>query len=689
MLAGGCRGRGGANTTTAEGNSVEQRPARRIFAGRSETTKAAETALIPREILFGNPDRASPQISPDGTRLAFLAPVNGVLNVWVGPAGQPDQAKPVTNDTSRGIRRYFWAYTNGHIIYMQDKGGDENWRVYSVDLAKGDVKDLTPFEKVAAQVQEVSHKVPDEIVVGLNNRNAQYHDLHRVNIRTGQMDLLAENNEYAGYVTDDDYKVRFAMKMTPDGGSEIYKPTTQGNWESFMKIGMEDSMTTSPLGLDKSGNTLFMLDSRGRNTAALAALNIADGKAKIMGENKQADVSGALSHPTENNIQAYSSNFDRVKWTVLDPAIEGDFKYLATVAEGDFNVGSRTLDDTKWVVSYMMDNGPVRFYLYDRPSKKATFLFTNNERLADVQLAKMNPVIIKSRDGMNLVSYLTLPANEGNPRKLRPDKPLPLVLFVHGGPWARDSWGLNGSHQWLANRGYAVLSVNYRGSTGFGKGFINASNMEWAGKMHDDLIDAVNWAVEEKIADKNKVAIMGGSYGGYATLVGLTFTPDVFACGVDIVGPSNLVTLLNTIPPYWAPMIETFTKRVGDHRTDEGKSLLNQRSPLTFVDRIKKPLLIGQGANDPRVKQSEADQIVKAMKDKNIPVTYVLYPDEGHGFARPENRMSFNAVAEAFLAQHLGGRFEPVGDDFKGASISVPAGADQVPGLSTALPATH
>ncbi len=681
VLAGGCHKK---TTTTTTSQSNESRTSRHAAAGKN-----AETGLIPREVLFGNPDRASPQISPDGTRLAYLAPVNGVLNVWVGPAGHPDQAKPVTNDTSRGIRRYFWAFNNQNIIYLQDKGGDENWRVYSVDLVKGDTKDLTPYDKVAAQIEAVSHRFPDEIVVGLNNRNAQYHDLHRINIRTGQMDILAENNEYAGYVVDDDYKVRFAMKMTPDGGSEIYKLNPQGASASFLKIGMEDSMTTNPLGLDKEGKTLFMLDSRGRNTAALAALNVDDGSAKIMGENKQADVSGALVHPTENNIQAYSVNYERVKWEIIDPSIKGDFKYLEGVAEGDFNIGSRTLDDKKWVVSYMMDNGPVRFYLYDRPTKTATFLFTNNERLAGVQLAKMNPVVIKSRDGMNLVSYLTLPANEGSARKARPDKPLPMVLFVHGGPWARDSWGLNGSHQWLANRGYAVLSVNYRGSTGFGKGFINASNMEWAGKMHDDLIDAVNWAVKERIADPQKVAIMGGSYGGYATLVGLTFTPDTFACGVDIVGPSNLVTLLNTIPPYWAPMIETFTKRVGDHRTEEGKSLLNQRSPLTFVDRIKKPLLIGQGANDPRVKQAEADQIVKAMQEKKIPVTYVLFPDEGHGFARPENRMSFNAVAEAFLSEHLGGRFEPVGDDFKGSSISVPTGADQVPGLTSSLPATH
>jgi len=257
---------------------------------------------------------------------------------------------------------------------------------------------------------------------------------------------------------------------------------------------------------------------------------------------------------------------------------------------------------------------------------------------------------------------------------------------VHGGPWGRDTWGLNSTHQWLANRGYAALSVNFRGSTGFGKAFVNAGNMEWAAKMHDDLLDAVQWAEETGIAHDGRVAIMGGSYGGYATLVGLTFTPELFACGVDIVGPSNLVTLLSTIPPYWAPMVELFAKRVGDLRTEEGKKLLEERSPLHRADRIRRPLLIGQGANDPRVKQAESDQIVSAMQEKGIPVTYVLYPDEGHGFGRPENRMSFNAVAEGFLARHLGGRFQPVGGDFERASITVPTGAEHVPGLSEALP---
>lgn len=656
-------------------------------APRSSEAKRVASDLIPREVLFGNPDRAGPQVSPDGKQLAYLAPSNGVLNVWVAPVENVAAAKVVTNDTNRGIRRYFWAYTNQHIIYMQDKGGDENWRVYSVDLGNTQTKDLTPFEKVNAQVEEVSHKFPDEILVGLNNRDAKYHDIHKVNVRTGQMTLVTQNNDgFAGYLTDDNYNVRFAMKMTPDGGSEILKAGEGGSWGSFQKIPMEDAMTTQPVGFDKNGQTLYFIDSRSRNTAALTTLDLATSKQTIVGEDARADVGGILTHPTENTIQAYSTNYTRSDWKIVDKSIQGDFDYLRSVAEGDFAVGARTLDDKKWIVTYVMDNGPVRYYLYDRAKKHANFLFTNNQDLEKVTLSKITPVIIKSRDGMNLISYLTLPATEkASGSTPHPSKPLPMVLLVHGGPWARDAWGYNPMHQWLANRGYAVLSVNYRGSTGFGKNFINASNLEWAGKMHDDLIDAVDWAIKEKIADGRKVAIMGGSYGGYATLVGLTFTPDKFACGVDIVGPSNIVTLLNTIPPYWAPMVQMWKYRVGDHQTEEGKSFLNQRSPLTFADRIKKPLLIGQGANDPRVKQTESDQIVKAMQDKKIPVTYVLFPDEGHGFARPENRMSFNAVAEGFLSEHLGGRFEPVGGDFKGSTISVPTGVEGVPGLKDAI----
>jgi len=655
---------------------------------RTPSKATGGSDLIAREILFGNPDRAAPQVSPDGKQIAYLAPQNGVLNVWVAPIDKPLTAKVVTKDTNRGIRRYFWAYTNQHILYMQDKGGDENWRVYSVDLANNNAeKDLTPFDKVNARIEEVSHKFPDEILVGLNNRDAKFHDLHRVNIRTGQMTPLAQNNDgFLGFLTDDDYKVRFASKLTPDGGNEILKAGDAGQWSPYIKIEMEDTMTTGPRGFDKSGKSMYFVDSRGRNTAALTTFDVDTKKQTVIGEDPKADIGGILVHPTEKNVQAYSANYLRNDWRVVDKSIQGDFDYLRGVADGELIVGSRTLDDKKWIVVYVMDKGPVRYYVYDRPQKKATFLFTNNQDLEKATLVKMTPVIIKSRDGMDLISYLSLPPTErATGSTPRPSKPLPLVLNVHGGPWGRDVWGYNPTHQWLANRGYAVLSVNFRGSTGFGKNFINAGNLEWAGKMHDDLIDAVRWAVKEKIADEKKVAIMGGSYGGFATLVGLTFTPDVFACGVDIVGPSNIVTLLSTIPPYWAPMVQMWKYRVGDHQTEEGKSFLHQRSPLTFADRIKKPLLIGQGANDPRVKQSESDQIVKAMQDKKIPVTYVLFSDEGHGFARPENRMSFYAVTEGFLAQHLGGRYEPVGGDFKGSTIAVPTGADQVPGLVDAI----
>jgi len=389
-----------------------------------------------------------------------------------------------------------------------------------------------------------------------------------------------------------------------------------------------------------------------------------------------------MVHPTEKTIEAVSSEYLRVDWKILDASIQADIDYLTTVADGDMDVIGRSLDDKVWAVQFVMDDGPVRYYLYERSEKKARFAFTSRKALENLTLSKMHPVAVKARDGLNLISYLTLPYWTDVDGNARPEKPLPMVLLVHGGPWARDSWGYNSAHQWLSNRGYAVLNVNYRGSTGFGKSFINAGNRQWAGKMHDDLIDAVQWAIAEKIADKEKVAIMGGSYGGYATLVALTFTPEVFACGVDIVGPSNIQTLLETIPPYWAPVLTVFTTRVGDHRTEEGREFLASRSPLTYVDRIRKPLLIGQGANDPRVKQSESDQIVRAMQEKNIPVTYVLYPDEGHGFQRPENRLSFNAVADIFLAEHLGGRFESIGDDFEGSSIEVPAGADTIPTLT-------
>lgn len=647
---------------------------------------AQKTPLIPRTVLFGNPDKASLRLSPDGKYIGYLAPVNGVLNVWVGPASDLSKAKPVTHDTHRGVRIYFWAFTSRHVLFLQDKGGDENWRIYSVNLDNDKTTDLTPFDKVQARVQQVSPDYPDEILVALNNRDPKLHDLYRVNITTGKMSLVETNTDgFVGYLTDNDMKAHLAMKSTRSGGMELYKRAGDHSWTLFTSIPAGDALTTNPISLDELGKNLYMIDSRNRNTAALSLVSLENGEGKTLAEDSKADIAGVMGHPTRNIVMAAQSTYERRRWHILDKSIEPDFKKLETIADGEFNVISRTKDDRQWLVAYVMDDGPVRYYHYDRNTKQAKFLCTNRQQLEGIKLAQMHPVTIKARDGLTLVSYYTLPVWSDPDGNGKPDKPLPMVLFVHGGPWGRDNWGYNSYHQWLANRGYAVLSVNYRGSTGFGKDFINAANHEWAGKMHDDLIDAVNWAVEQKIADKNEVAIMGGSYGGYATLVGLTFTPDEFACGVDIVGPSNLVTLLQTIPPYWAPMIEMFTTRVGDFRTEEGRKLLEERSPLNYVDRIKKPLLIGQGKNDPRVNEAEADQIVAAMQAKHIPVTYVLFPDEGHGFHRPENNMSFNAVAEVFLAQNLGGRYEPISEDVTGSTMQVPVGADDIPGLPKVL----
>ena len=641
--------------------------------------------LIPRQVLFGNPDKASVQLSPDGTKIGYLAPVGGVLNVWVGPANHPAAARPVTRDTDRGIRFYDWTYTSNHILFIQDKGGDENWRLYSVDLETGETKDLTPLEGVQARFQEISPQFPAEILVALNDRDPRLHDLYRINIATGERRLVQKNEGFAGFVTDRDYRVRLALRVLPDGGSEMLRATEHGGWTSFARIPTEDTLTTSPVGFDTAGTILYIIDSRNRNTGALMALDLDTGKQTLLAEDPRADVSDVVIHPTEKRVQAAAFTYERKVWQILDQSIAGDWAALRTIATGDIEVVSRTLDDRYWIVAYIMDDGPVRYYRYDRAGQKAQFLFTNREQLEGLPLAKMHPIVITSRDGLNLVSYYTLPPGSDSDGNARPDEPLPTVLVVHGGPWARDTWGYNPWHQWLANRGYAVLSVNFRGSTGFGKALINASTSEWGAKMHDDLIDAVHWAIQQGIANPQRVAIMGGSYGGYATLVGMTFTPEMFACGIDIVGPSNLVTLLESIPPYWQPQVDLWATRVGDHRTEEGRAFLTKRSPFTCAHRIQRPLLIGHGANDPRVKQTESDQIVQVMQEKEIPVTYVLYPDEGHGFARPENRLSFNAVAEAFLSKCLGGRCEPIGDDFTGASITVPVGADQVRGVPEAL----
>lgn len=646
-----------------------------------------QVELIPRDVFFGNPTRAQLRVSPDGQWLSWLAPRDGVLNIWIAPVAKPDEARALTAEKGRPIRQHFWAPNAKLVLFINDKGGDENFLLYGADVAGGDVRTLTPFEKTRVQIVAFSEANKDEILVGINNRDPQWHDVHRLNLRTGALTLVRENNEWAGFEADDSLTLRLATKQTDAGGMVVHRIGTDGKVEAqpFLEIPYEDSLTTGIIGFTADGRTLYAQDSRGRDKSALVKLDLQTAAPTMVAESTRADIDDTLRHPTTRHLQAYSVNYLKNEWHAIDPAIAPDLAFLREKLGPDFQVTARTDDDRLWTVAFDPVTASPAFHVYDRAARTLKKLFVVRPELEGKPLVAMHPREIRSRDGLTLTAYLSLPPGVDADADGRPEKPLPLVLNVHGGPWARDGYGFNPEHQWMANRGYAVLSVNYRGSTGFGKGFIAAADLQWAGRMHDDLIDAVNWAVREGIAQKEKTAIYGGSYGGYATLVGLTFTPDVFACGVDIVGPSNLNTLLASIPPYWEPLKQTFYRRMGDPRTEEGRKLLAERSPLSRVEAIRKPLLIAQGANDPRVKQAEADQIVQAMKARGIPVTYVLYPDEGHGFARPENRRSFYAIAEAFLAGQLGGRFEPVGSDFKGSSLVVPDGAAAVPGLEQAL----
>jgi dipeptidyl aminopeptidase/acylaminoacyl peptidase len=635
---------------------------------------AQKTPLISRQVLFGNPIKASPSISPDGQWLAYIAPLEGVLNIWIQKIGESEAtAKPLTHDKGRGIQSYDWAYDNEHILYVQDKDGDENWGLYKANIVTGKEEALIHLPKVQLRIEKTDYKYPNEVLISINDRDPQFHDLWRLNIRTGERKKIFENKEFNGFFIDNQFEVQLASKELEDGGTLYMKKDDQGNWQEFMSIPFEE--TTTPLTFSLTGDILYLVDSRERDTAALVAFNLKTNEKKTIAENDNADIDGAFFTPKTHELWAAKATYLKKEWTSLHPEMTKAFELLKTVSPGEIEVIDCSLDNQKWIVGFFQDVKSSRYYLYDRKTEKAEFLFSVRPILDTLPLAKMYPIIIKARDGLELVSYLSLPVDVDHNHTGIPTQPVPMVLLVHGGPWARDKWGIDSLHQWLANRGYAVLSVNYRSSLGFGKKFLNAGNGEWAQKMHDDLLDAVQWAVNQKIALKDKVAIMGGSYGGYATLVGMTMTPDIFACGVDLVGPSNLETLIQSIPAYWKPLYKSFTKRIGgDPATEEGRVFLRSRSPLTYVDNIQRPLLIGQGSNDPRVVKAESDQIAESMKKKNIPVTYLLYPDEGHGFVKPENRISFWAVTEQFLAKNLGGRVEPLGKDIAACSMKVEAG---------------
>ena len=632
--------------------------------------------LIPRRVLFAGADRSVVRLSPDGRRLAFLAPLDGRLNLWIGPLADVTQARPVTRVTDRDLASWIvWLPSSRHVVFFREHGGDENWQAHRVDVETGEILALTPAPGVKSYIQQVSRRFPDELLIAHNQRDARFFDVFRVHVVTGASTLLETNDRFASWFTDPRFRVRFGVRFADDGGVEYLQRTTAGDWAVFTRVDMVDAMTTRPVEFSDDGKELYWLDSRGRDKAAVVAQDMATGALRTLAEDGLADFVDITVHPISLRPMAAASMFTRKRWQVIDPTHAGDHAALAGLSRGDLWIAGQSDDQRHWIAYYERDAAPGQYFHYDRTTRKGRFLFTARRALERAPLVPMEPVVVRARDGLSLVCYLSRP--HGAERTGR----LPMVLFVHGGPWGRDVWAMSSTHQWLANRGYAVLSVNFRGSTGLGKAFVNAANLEWAGKMHDDLIDAVDWAIARGVADPQRVAIYGASYGGYSALVGATFTPEKFACAVDLFGISNLMTLMNTIPPYWKSWQTIWKVRMGDYTTEAGRRFLEERSPLNRVDRIVRPLLIGQGANDVRVKPSESEQIVAAMVQRGIPVTYVSYSDEGHGFRRVENRRSFTAVVEAFLAAHLGGRVEPVGPDFAGSSIEFKAGGQLIPGL--------
>jgi dipeptidyl aminopeptidase/acylaminoacyl peptidase len=612
-------------------------------------TGPADTPLIPRDVLFGDAERDAPAISPDGRRLAWIAPHEGVRNLWVGGTDLSD-ARAVTADRDRGVQVAAWAHDGRHLLYVQDEAGDEDWHLHAVDLEDGTDRDLTPFPGVQARLVALDKRFPHHVLVGLNRDRPQLHDVHRLDLRSGELEQVLTNPGFVGFLADTDLEVRAGLRPTEDGGLAIEVREGDG-WRTLLQVGHEDSLGTAPLSFDLDGSHLLVLTSADADTSRLLRYDLTSGEHEVLAADPTYDVTTVQLDPDTLAVRWVTVLRERLYHEPLDDAAAAaDLATLDAALDGDVLVLGEDHADTTWVVREERDDRPVRYHLYDRPTRTVSPLFVDRPALEGQPLARMEPFTVTARDGLTLHGYVTTPP--GAEREA-----LPTVLVVHGGPWARDVWGYDGEVQWLANRGYLVLQVDFRGSTGYGKAFVNAGDRQWGAAMHDDLLDTVDHAVAAGWSDPSKVAIYGGSYGGYAALVGATLTPDRFACAVDLVGPSNLQTLLASIPPYWEPMIEQFHRRVGHPERDA--DLLWDRSPLSRVEQVSIPLLIAQGANDPRVKQAESEQFVAALRARGIDHQYLLFDDEGHGFVKPTNRLRFYAAMEAFLAEHLGGRCEP------------------------------
>ncbi len=650
-----------------------------------QASAASPPPLIGRAKLVGNVGRLQSRVSPDGAWLSWLAPHEGVINLWIAPTGRPQEARALTREKIDRVGSHVWSPDSTALLYTQDRGGNQNFVIHRVRLSGGAPQRLTPAENTRAQIVATSRLVMDRILVSLDSRGPRWPDLYSLDLGSGALGLVLQDDGYSRFIADPNLVVRAALKSRADGGSDVHAVNAgRVMTPPFESIPYDDVRTTALLGYSTDARTLYWRDSRDRDTAALVAQDLRTGEKKVLGADRSADVVAATANPVTGVVDAYEVNPLRSRWTGLTPERRRDFELLARQLDGEIEINDRSNADNKWVVLLKTSQRPSTAYLYDRLSGRVTELADGAENLDTSALGNKRAVTIQSRDGLRQSAYLSLPSGSDRNGDGRPDARLPLVIFVHGGPWERVDFGYDATAIFLANRGYAVLAPNFRGSTGFGKKHLSAGDGEWGRKMQDDLIDAKNWAVSQGIAAPDKVAIYGGSYGGYAVLAALAFTPEQFACGVDLFGTSNLQTQVESDAERNAFRRAEYYRRMGNPTTESGRAMLADRSPITHADAISRPLLVAQGTNDPQVKKPQSDQLVDALRSRGATVTYLVFPGEGHGFTRPENVIALRAVTEHFLAQCLGGRAEPFGQSLQSSSLILAHGGSFIKGLDEA-----